>query len=358
MNYEQKKNEPSQRDTATEIARAVLDKSWVYHTKPAGHRDDLLEHVETIAGYITPLLAPPVAPPSPAAGDVVGKIRRVMTRPDVLIGDANADSVALANIDRILTATPAPTASAPAATPIRDYTSVVAEPTKVETASTEGMAGVSAAPVNSPTPRQAWEAGFTLAVGYGDNHVHFQGEQKERQWQRLLKEYAALPASAAPVNADAAKIGSGSCEWCGGRPHTNEDGYCEHCHQGSETHNKFLSLLQSERDTLRKTVDALPKTADGVPVVPGMKVFHLQTKNAGKTWQINERKVVSLHERYGLEFAGEPDRHLGTYGRIYSTMAAAEAGVATRESALATAAKQTPEKVPAAKVGDAEGGTK
>jgi hypothetical protein len=31
--------------------------------------------------------------------------------------------------------------------------------------------------------REAWEAGFKLAVSYGDNWIHFDGEQKERQWE-------------------------------------------------------------------------------------------------------------------------------------------------------------------------------
>lgn len=35
--------------------------------------------------------------------------------------------------------------------------------------------------------RAAWEAGFALARSYGDNAVHFDGEQKERQWARYLE---------------------------------------------------------------------------------------------------------------------------------------------------------------------------
>jgi hypothetical protein len=31
--------------------------------------------------------------------------------------------------------------------------------------------------------RAAWEAGFSLAINYGDNYVHCQGEQRERQWK-------------------------------------------------------------------------------------------------------------------------------------------------------------------------------
>jgi hypothetical protein len=34
--------------------------------------------------------------------------------------------------------------------------------------------------------REAWEAGFRLCRSYGDNHAHFDGEQKERQWDAFL----------------------------------------------------------------------------------------------------------------------------------------------------------------------------
>jgi hypothetical protein len=38
--------------------------------------------------------------------------------------------------------------------------------------------------------REAWEAGFRLAVEYGDNWIHFDGEQKERQWALAVQEMA------------------------------------------------------------------------------------------------------------------------------------------------------------------------
>ena len=36
--------------------------------------------------------------------------------------------------------------------------------------------------------RAAWEAGFRLCRSYGDNHAHFDGEQKERQWRAYLQD--------------------------------------------------------------------------------------------------------------------------------------------------------------------------
>lgn len=41
--------------------------------------------------------------------------------------------------------------------------------------------------------RAAWEAGFKLAVSYGDNWIHFDGDQKERKWKAYL---AAQPVDA------------------------------------------------------------------------------------------------------------------------------------------------------------------
>ena len=35
--------------------------------------------------------------------------------------------------------------------------------------------------------KEAWEAGFRLCRAYGDNHIHFEGEQKARHWRRFLE---------------------------------------------------------------------------------------------------------------------------------------------------------------------------
>ena len=69
--------------------------------------------------------------------------------------------------------------------------------TCVEESVEELLAG-RAQPPPAPDPlldaRAAWEAGFNLAVSYGNNFIHFAGEQRERQWQAYLKRVAALPA--------------------------------------------------------------------------------------------------------------------------------------------------------------------
>lgn len=45
--------------------------------------------------------------------------------------------------------------------------------------------------------RHAWECGFRLAVAYGDNHHHWDGEQRERRWRDFVAAYP-LPAPEAP----------------------------------------------------------------------------------------------------------------------------------------------------------------
>lgn len=49
--------------------------------------------------------------------------------------------------------------------------------------------------------RNAWEAGFSLAVNYGDNHIHCQGDQRERQWKAYWNAARSLAPSSAVVEA-------------------------------------------------------------------------------------------------------------------------------------------------------------
>ncbi|HEX3058086.1 MAG TPA: hypothetical protein VHP62_01920 [Usitatibacter sp.] len=46
--------------------------------------------------------------------------------------------------------------------------------------------------------REAWEAGFALCRSYGDNHAHFEGEQKERKWRLFLDQRPCTPTKSAP----------------------------------------------------------------------------------------------------------------------------------------------------------------
>lgn len=53
--------------------------------------------------------------------------------------------------------------------------------------------------------RAAWEEGFRLCRSYGDNHAHFQGDQKERQWKCAL---AILATTTPDASLEAAESGS------------------------------------------------------------------------------------------------------------------------------------------------------
>ena len=55
------------------------------------------------------------------------------------------------------------------------------------------------APPDDLALRHAWEAGFRLCRSYGDNHHHFDGEQKERRWRDYIKGLAAPAPVAAPA---------------------------------------------------------------------------------------------------------------------------------------------------------------
>lgn len=55
------------------------------------------------------------------------------------------------------------------------------------------------APPDDLALRHAWEAGFRLCRSYGDNHHHFDGEQKERRWRDYIKGLAAPAPVAAPT---------------------------------------------------------------------------------------------------------------------------------------------------------------
>jgi len=47
--------------------------------------------------------------------------------------------------------------------------------------------------------RHAWETGFRLAVAYGDNYAHWDGEQRERQWQDFLSAHPMADPAPAPM---------------------------------------------------------------------------------------------------------------------------------------------------------------
>ena len=63
--------------------------------------------------------------------------------------------------------------------------------------------------------RHAWEAGFRLCRSYGDNHHHFDGEQKERKWRDYIEGLAAPAPVAAPAPERCALHGNAvPCQTC------------------------------------------------------------------------------------------------------------------------------------------------
>ena len=106
------------------------------------------------------------------------------------------------------------------------------------------------APPDDLALRHAWEAGFRLCRSYGDNHHHFDGEQKERRW----RDYANGLAAPAPVAAPAPEtpdVVEGQCQRCGERDGTHADDCrlwtCDHCGHDRAAHRDGVAS-RLERD--------------------------------------------------------------------------------------------------------------
>jgi hypothetical protein len=80
-----------------------------------------------------------------------------------------------------------------------------------------------------------------------------------------------------------------------------------------------VSALEAENAKLRAIVAKLPKTADGVPVVPGMNLWELSTHQYPMHTEQFIEEVVSISQPRG--FGGSPN----AFCRCYSTREAAEA---------------------------------
>jgi hypothetical protein len=65
-----------------------------------------------------------------------------------------------------------------------------------------------------------------------------------------------------------------------------------------ETAAQMILPLAVENERLREKVDKLPRTADGVPIVPGMKVFYpLDGKRRGEVLEQVVNESLSLSHR-------------------------------------------------------------
>lgn len=79
----------------------------------------------------------------------------------------------------------------------------------------------------------------------------------------------------------------------------------------------LCNALKSER-TKNDLLDLFPKTVDGVTIVPDMNVWHLETRNAGKSWRVVHYKIPSINWPNIFPFPGYIS------DRCYSTEQAAE----------------------------------
>jgi len=103
-----------------------------------------------------------------------------------------------------------------------------------------------------------------------------------------------------------------------------------------------IAELEAERDRLMDVVDKLPKTADGVPVVPGMHVWHCTNlsygpKGSDKKFPNTEGLRVAMPGPYclgehcyseGCQGDGCSGKHLN-FAQCYSTREAAQAAGGT-----------------------------
>lgn len=82
--------------------------------------------------------------------------------------------------------------------------------------------------------------------------------------------------------------------------------------------HEHYEQLETEIARLREIVDKLPKTADGVPVVPGMKVYYAIVK-----------EDLRVRDIYASRINSSSPTRFSCWSSIYSTREAAEAAAKT-----------------------------
>ncbi len=96
--------------------------------------------------------------------------------------------------------------------------------------------------------------------------------------------------------------------------------------------SQMLATHDAERVKLKDIqtiIDKLPKTADDVPIVPGMILYERRTRDGGETWYVTEEKVRAIGAMFGNVQLQADDvnwrcTNMGD-NRLYSTREAAEA---------------------------------
>jgi len=94
--------------------------------------------------------------------------------------------------------------------------------------------------------------------------------------------------------------------------------HCEHCGGTWLDDGVNAGCYCREIERLRAIVDRLPKTADGMPITPGMKVWFQRSRNHG--WEVTAELVGGYWDTFKdwhcIDFDGQ---------RCFSTREAAEA---------------------------------
>jgi len=85
--------------------------------------------------------------------------------------------------------------------------------------------------------------------------------------------------------------------------------------------NEIIRKQQQEIERLRATLDWLPKTADGVPIMPGMYVWYAHTSPIDRERCVYGVRCVNVDSRVAHMVGGQDT----TTHKFYSTQSAAEA---------------------------------
>lgn len=98
---------------------------------------------------------------------------------------------------------------------------------------------------------------------------------------------------------------------------------------------EYIQWLEAERERLEAIIDKLPKTADGVPVTPGLTVFYSYGDIVAFPMRVQEFSEWCVMDGVATAFAEgrhEDVFHLFYTTECYSTREAAEAAVEQDEA--------------------------
>lgn len=95
-------------------------------------------------------------------------------------------------------------------------------------------------------------------------------------------------------------------------------------HINSSVGDQAISAAIAELLRLAKVEEALPKTRDGVPIVPGMKVYRPSVPIVEEHEVIHLSRYRLYFERRGIPYSFTADLGLGVYSTEAAALAATE----------------------------------